>query len=116
VVSASDPLTSTEIGLVSGLNSLPITPNGQAIAKTGANTFANVSTSGTGGSGYQAPLTGNVDGINQTFTWATAPNVIVQDNAGTPLQKVEQGGQINWTGTTTTVMTIPPNTSIFATA
>ena len=79
VVSASDPLTSTEIGLVSGLNSLPVTPNGQAIAKTGTNTFANVSTSGGGGSGgfaFETP-SGTINGVNATFTVTHVPAFIV---------------------------------------
>ena len=67
---------------------------------------------GGSGSGLQFPLTGSVNGSNQTFTWATARNVLVVD--GAPLQATEQGGTVNWTGTTTTVLTVPPNNSIFA--
>ena len=67
--------------------------------------------SGGSGSGYQLP-TGTVNGSNQTFTFATAPNAIVVD--GATLQKTEQTGTVNWTGTTTVIMTIPPVNSIFA--
>lgn len=77
-------------------------------------TFDLVNGSGGGGSGFQLPLTGAVNGINRTYTWSTAPNAITVD--GATLQKSEQGGTVNWTGTVTTVMTIAPNDSIFAPA
>jgi|SRR6185312_8804348 len=64
------------------------------------------------GTGYQKPLTGS---LNQaTFTWTTAPNVIVVDNI--PRQKVQSDGTINWTGTTTTILNIWPTYDIYATA
>jgi hypothetical protein len=66
--------------------------------------------SSSGASGYQS-ATGTVDGANQTFTFATAPNIIVVD--GISLQKTEQGGSSNWSGTTVVVMTVPPVGSIF---
>ncbi len=67
---------------------------------------------GTGGSGYQAPLSGGLTGTN---TWATAPNVIVVD--GVPKQKLQTDGiTANWTGTTTTVLAIAPAFDIFASA
>lgn len=56
--------------------------------------------SGGGGSGYQAPLSGGLTGTN---TWSTAPNVLVID--GTSKQKTQTDGTVNWTGTTTTVLT-----------
>jgi hypothetical protein len=64
-------------------------------------------------SGFQIP-TGTVNGTNRTFIWTVAPNAIVVD--GATLQQTEQGGQINWTGTTTTVMTVAPTESIFGVA
>lgn len=69
----------------------------------------------TGSSGYQVPTAGVVNGINRTFTWATAPNVIVLDN-GNAMNKVSSDGTVNWTGTTTTVMTQAANFNIYATA
>lgn len=60
-------------------------------------------TGGSGGSGYQAPLTGGLTGTN---TWSTAPNVLVID--GVPRQKVQTDGTVMWTGTTTTVLTGAP--------
>lgn len=59
--------------------------------------------SGSGGSGYQAPLSGGLTGTN---TWTTAPNVLVID--GVPRQKTQTDGTVNWTGTTTTVLTGAP--------
>lgn len=55
---------------------------------------------GGGGSGYQAALTGGLTGTN---TWATAPNALVID--GVVKQKTQTDGTVNWTGTTTTVLT-----------
>lgn len=49
-----------------------------------------------------------------TFIWAAAPNAIVVD--GVTYQKENQDGTINWTGTTTTVLTFAPSSSIFAVA
>jgi len=74
----------------------------------------NITTSG--GSGFQRPLTGSVNGTNKTFTWTTAPNVIVTDE-GRIFQKLQSDGiTVNWTGTTTTVLTIAPNFDIFSSA
>lgn len=69
------------------------------------------STGGSGGSGYQAPLTGGLTGTN---TWTNAPNVIVVD--GVPKQQTQTDGTINWTGTTTTVLTVNPTFDVFASA
>lgn len=63
-------------------------------------------------SGYQQPLTGALG--QSTFTWTTAPNAIVVD--GNTLQATSVDGTVNWTGTTTTVMTIYPTHDIFAVA
>lgn len=64
------------------------------------------------GSGFQKPITG---ALNQaTFTWATAPNVIVVDNI--PRQKIQSDGTVNWTGTTTTTLSIWPTYDIYASA
>lgn len=73
-------------------------------------------TGGGGGSGYQQPLTGTVDGVNATFTWATAPNVIVVDE-GRTMQKVTADlSTTNWSGTTTTVLSVAPTYDIFSPA
>ncbi len=72
------------------------------------------SSSSSSGSAFQQPVSGAVDGVNATYTWTTAPNVIVVDQ-GRPMQKVSSDGTVNWTGTTVTVLTIAPNFDIFAT-
>lgn len=70
-----------------------------------------VSGTGSSGSGFQLPLSGGLSGTN---TWSTAPNAIVVD--GSVLQKVDQNGDVNWTGTTTTLLTNIPTRGIFAIA
>lgn len=80
------------------------------------NGMLTLTTSGGGGSsGFQQPTSGIVDGVNATFTWATAPNAIVVDG-GRSIQKVSADGTVNWTGTTTTVLSIAPNFDVYATA
>lgn len=71
-----------------------------------------VSASGGSGSGYQAPLTGGLTGTN---TWTTAPNIIVVDQ-GRAMQKTNTDGSANWTGTTTTVLTIKPIFDVYGAA
>lgn len=71
--------------------------------------------SSSSGSGYQAPLSGVVDGSNTIFTWTTAPKAIVVDS-GRVIQKTAVNGEQNWTGTTTTTLEIAPTTDIFAVA
>lgn len=66
-------------------------------------------------SGFQQPTSGAVNGINQVFTWATAPSVIVVDQ-GRPMQRVSSDGTVNWTGSTTTTLAVAPNYDIFAVA
>lgn len=72
--------------------------------------------SGTGsGSGFQAPLSGTVDGSNKTFVFLTAPSALCVDNTKT-IRKVSSDTTINWTGTTTVVLTVAPNYDLFAVA
>lgn len=66
-----------------------------------------------GSSGFQAPSSGAINGINATFVWATAPNVIVVDQ-GRAMQKTSSDGTVNWTGTTTTVLTVAPTSDVYA--
>lgn len=67
---------------------------------------------GGGGSGYQTPI-GTVNGSNTSFTFATAPNVIVVDFV--IMRKTESvSGTTNWTGTTTVSMTTAPTDHIYA--
>lgn len=69
--------------------------------------------SGSGLVGFQQP-TGTVNGVNTTFIFTNAPNAIVID--GVTKQKVGSDGTINWTGTTTVVLSVPPAFDIFSVA
>lgn len=102
-VSVTDGVTTvaniTQVDFVSG-----------ATVSNGGGGVAQVSISGGGSSGFQRPLSGS---LNQgTFTWATAPNSITVDNL--TLQKTSTNGQVNWTGTTTTALTVFPTQDVFS--
>lgn len=75
-------------------------------------TIVTISTSA--GAGYQLPTSGVVDGSNQSFDWSVAPNAISVD--GLILRKTKSDGTDNWTGTTTTLLTVAPNSDIFGVA
>lgn len=60
-----------------------------------------------------APISGAVNGTNQTFVFAVAPTAIVVDQ-GRTMQKVSSDGTVNWTGTTTVVLAVAPVSDIFA--
>lgn len=64
-------------------------------------------------SGFQIP-TGAVNGVNLIYVYAVAPNAIVVD--GATLQKTDQSGNHNWSGTTTITLLIAPTISTFAVA
>lgn len=55
--------------------------------------------------------TGTVNGSNTSFTFLTAPSVIVVDNI--PKQKTSSDGTANWTGTTSVTLLVAPNFDIF---
>ncbi len=74
-----------------------------------------IASSGGAGSGFQAPTSGAVDGSNTVFVWATAPKAIVVDQ-GRAMQKTSTDSTVNWTGTTTTTLTVAPTTDIYAVA
>lgn len=101
-ISVTDGVTTvtsvTEIDFVSG-----------ATVANGGGGVAQVTISGGGSSGFQRPLSGGLSGTN---TWSTAPNSITVDNL--TLQKTSTNGQVNWTGTTTTVLTVQPTQDIFS--
>lgn len=67
-----------------------------------------------GSASFQQPSSGVINGSNQVFVWATAPNVIIVDG-GRAMQKSSSDGTVNWTGTTTVTLTIAPTFDIFST-
>lgn len=67
--------------------------------------------SGSGGGGTLLAATGTVNGSNTSFTFSTAPVMIVVDNV--PKQKVSSDGTVNWTGTTSVTLAVAPNFDIF---
>jgi hypothetical protein len=83
------------------------------ISPVGGTGAVTINASGGGGSsGFQTPSGALNQGV---FTFATAPNAIVVDS--TPLQKTQQDGNSNWTGTTTITLTGAfPTFSIFGIA
>lgn len=71
------------------------------------------SATGGGGSFSLISYTGAVNGVNDTFVFSSSPNVIVSDQ-GRPMQKVSSDGNVNWTGTTTVVLQVAPNSDLYA--
>ena len=68
-------------------------------------------------SGFQLPLTGLVNGSNQTYTWSTTPKAIVVDGNTYTSTTQDASATPIWTGTTTTVFTtLTPNQFCFAIA
>ncbi len=86
---------------------------GAGVAATdGGNSKATVTVGG-GGSGYQAPVSGTVDGNNKVFVFATAPSVVIVDQ-GRAMQKTSSDDSTNWTGTTTITLSVAPTSDIYA--
>lgn len=104
-------LTASALYSLADVNVAGITP-GQSILWNGLQWIAYTPASG-GGSGYQQPTSGTVNGVNQVFVFATAPNVLSVDG-GRNIQKVSSDGTINWTGTTTVTLSVAPNFDVFA--
>jgi hypothetical protein len=100
----------TAIGISGSGVSKIIAGTGISVSPVGGTGNVTITASG-GGSGYQAPLTGGLTGTN---TWTTAPNSIVVD--GVNMQKTRTDGTVNWTGTTTTVLTVAPSFDIYSNA
>lgn len=78
------------------------------IATQGQRTSASSSSSGS--FAVMTP-TGTVNGSNTSFTFPSAPLVIVVD--GVPKQKTQSDGTANWTGTTSVTLSVAPNFDIF---
>ncbi len=84
---------------------------GTNITITRSNGVATINSTGGSGSGFLS-ATGTVDGVNQTFTFTSAPSVVFRD--GVAMQKTSSDGSPNWTGTTSIILSIAPNFDIFA--
>lgn len=56
--------------------------------------------------------TGTVDGSNTTFTFTTAPEIIVVDQ-GRSMRQTSSDGTVNWTGTTSVTLAIAPTFDIY---
>lgn len=77
------------------------------------NTDGTKTISATGGGTLSVMVpTGVVDGSNKTFVFTAAPSIIVLDN-GNQMNKVSVDLTVNWTGTTTVVLTQAPNFNIY---
>lgn len=74
-----------------------------------------INATGSGGTGYQQPTSGIVDGSNKVFVFATAPNVICVDQ-GRTMQATSSDTTVNWTGTTTVTLKVAPTSDIFGVA
>lgn len=70
-----------------------------------------VSSTGGGFSQFVLAATGAVNGVNPTFTFTSAPTLIVSDGAW--YFPKDNNGNTQWSGTTTITMVIPPQTAIF---
>lgn len=77
-------------------------PANPIVSVTGASSFA-----------VLIPSAGSVDSSNRIFTFATAPKVVILDNANI-MNKVSSDGSVNWTGTTTITLAVAPNFNIYA--
>lgn len=86
---------------------------GSNITITTVNGRKVISSTGGGGNFSVMQPTGDVDGINTVFTFASAPSVIVVDE-GRTMQKVQKDGiTTNWTGTTVITLSIAPEFDIY---
>lgn len=74
-----------------------------------------VTVNASGGGGFtELTATGTVNGVNVTFTFTQTPTYICADHAW--YKSTNSSGTINWSGTTTVTMTIPPTEDIFGVA
>lgn len=61
------------------------------------------------------PTSGVIDGVNTIFTFATAPTLVVVDNANTfNKQNMAPDSTANWTGTTTITLNVAPTFNLYA--
>lgn len=98
--------------LSSAVTSIDFVGAGVTATNTGGAVTVTISTSS--GAGYQAPTGGSVDGSNTVFTWAVEPNALSVD--GIILRKTASDTTVNWSGTTTTTLSVAPTFDIFGVA
>lgn len=89
---------------------------------TGLTAGSNITLTADGRGGYtvastvsgfsKLAATGTVDGVNTSFTFTSAPSIIVVDQ-GRQMQKTSSDGTVNWSGTTTCVLTVAPTFDIY---
>ncbi len=108
--SGGSAITIKDEGIVLTTKPSSINFVGAGVTATAVGGDITVTISTSAGAGYQAPLSGVVDGSNTVFVWASAPNAIMVD--GAMIRKVASDTTVNWTGTTTTTLTIAPNFDI----
>lgn len=102
-------------GTFAGISGYGIRDNNGVIeVKDSGGNWAPIATTGGGGSAisFLQPTTGVVNGTNGSFTFATAPKIVIVD--GIPRQQTQSDGTVNWTGTTSIVLAVAPNFDIFA--
>jgi len=99
---------------LSDVDGTPLTTDGQILVWNNTGKYFDANYNITSYGKFQTP-TGTVNGTNRSFVWTTAPTVIVVNN-GNSMQKVSSDGTVNWTGTTTTLLTVPPTRDIFSIA
>lgn len=71
------------------------------VSSTGSSSFSQ----------FVLTATGIVNGLNTVFTFPSAPSIIVSDGAW--YFPTDNNGNVQWSGTTTVTMIIPPTTAIF---
>lgn len=108
------PLVVKGLGSVIDKNTRVIDFEGSGVSSVTKSRDGIVTVTVSGGSGSFAVLvpTGTVNGINKTFVFTSTPQVIVLDN-GNIMNKVSKDATVNWTGTTTVILTQAPNSNIF---
>lgn len=94
-----------------GLRAKNLTIVGATAVQKGDTVEVTVASSGGGSFALMQP-TGTVNGVNTSFTFASAPSVIVVDQ-GRIMQKVSSDGTVNWAGTTAVVLSVAPMFDIF---